>query len=140
MIQPLRSISITETSSLLRVGPPPCLASVLSSLWVLHLDFSLNIKTTGCRVAQPLPAFALPDPDVRRYRIRLLPRVTPGCASHSCTEQYSLGDGRGKTLSRSLNLSQVIRLFWLRRRSARNHSFRTSKAKVSMARELVGTP
>jgi hypothetical protein len=50
MSQPLCSISITETSSLLRVGPPPCLASVLSSLWVLHLDFSLNIKTTGSHV------------------------------------------------------------------------------------------
>ena len=50
MSQPLRSISITETSSLLRVGPPPCLASVLSSLWGLHLDFSLHIETTGSHV------------------------------------------------------------------------------------------
>jgi len=50
MSQPLRSTSITETSSLLRVGPPPCLASVLSSLWGLHLDFSLNIETTGSHV------------------------------------------------------------------------------------------
>src|SRR4030066_398650 len=39
MIQPLRSISITETSTLLRVGPPPCPASVLSPSWVLHFEF-----------------------------------------------------------------------------------------------------
>ena len=39
MIQPLRSISITETSTLLRVGPPPCSASVLSPSWVLHFEF-----------------------------------------------------------------------------------------------------
>jgi len=36
IIQPLRSISITETSTLLRVGPPLCPASVLSPSWVLH--------------------------------------------------------------------------------------------------------
>jgi hypothetical protein len=47
MIQPLSSISITETSTLLQVGPPPCSASVLSLLWVLHLSFPLFIRTTG---------------------------------------------------------------------------------------------
>ncbi len=50
MSQPLRSISITETSSLLRVGPPLCPASVLSCLWDLHLHFSLSIRTTGSHV------------------------------------------------------------------------------------------
>ena len=48
-MQPLRSISITETSSLLRVAPPLCLASVLSFLWDLHLNFSLNIETIRLR-------------------------------------------------------------------------------------------
>src|SRR5512136_544402 len=39
MIQPLHSISITETSTLLRVGLPLCSASVLSSSWVFHFGF-----------------------------------------------------------------------------------------------------
>ena len=39
MIQPLHSISITETSTLLRVGPPLSSASVLSSSWVFHFGF-----------------------------------------------------------------------------------------------------
>ena len=47
---PLRSISITETSSLLQGNPPLCSASVLSSLWAVHLAFSLNIGTTGSHV------------------------------------------------------------------------------------------
>ena len=38
------------TSSLLRVVPPLCPASVLSPLWVLHLGFSLNIGTTASHV------------------------------------------------------------------------------------------
>ena len=38
------------TSSLLRVGPPLCLASVLSPSWVLHLSFSLTIEATGSQV------------------------------------------------------------------------------------------
>jgi len=50
MSQPLRSISITETSTLLRVGPPLCSALVLSRLWDLHLRFSLNIGTTASHV------------------------------------------------------------------------------------------
>ena len=50
-IQPLRSTSITEASSLLRVDPPLCLASVLLSWWVPHLDGSLDIETTGSQVA-----------------------------------------------------------------------------------------
>src|SRR5208282_3455635 len=39
MIQPLRSIPITGTSTLLRVDPPPCSASVLSFLWFLPFEF-----------------------------------------------------------------------------------------------------
>jgi len=46
----LRSISITETSSLLQADLPLCSASVLSSLQGLHLDFSLNSRTTGSQV------------------------------------------------------------------------------------------
>jgi hypothetical protein len=38
------------TSSLLWVVPPLCPASVLSPLWVLHLDFSLDIGTTASHV------------------------------------------------------------------------------------------
>ena len=49
-MQPLRSISITETSSLLRVAPPLCFVSVLSFSCGLHLNFSLNIETTGSHV------------------------------------------------------------------------------------------
>jgi hypothetical protein len=37
-------------SPLLRAIPPLCLASVLRSLWVLHLDGSLNIEATGSQV------------------------------------------------------------------------------------------
>jgi len=48
--QSLRSSSITEPSSLLLAAPPLCPASVLSSLWALHLDFSLSIGTTGSHV------------------------------------------------------------------------------------------
>src|SRR4030042_5927265 len=39
MIQPLRSIPITETSILVRVGPPLCPASVLQPSWVFHFGF-----------------------------------------------------------------------------------------------------
>ena len=48
--QPLRSSSITEPSSLLLAAPSLCSASVLSLLWVLHLNFSLIIGTTGSHV------------------------------------------------------------------------------------------
>jgi len=50
MIHPLRSISITETSSLLQGDPPLRSASVLSFSWVLHLNFSLTIRATGSHV------------------------------------------------------------------------------------------
>ena len=65
MIQPLRSSSITEPSSLLRVGPPLCPASVLSLLWGLHLSFSLNIRTTSshvpCKSLKQDHAIFMPD-------------------------------------------------------------------------------
>ncbi len=37
-------------STLIRVVPPLCPASVLKPLWVLHLDVSLHIRTTGSQV------------------------------------------------------------------------------------------
>ena len=49
-MQPLRSSSITEPSSLIRVAPSLCLASVLRLLRVLHLSRSLSIEPTGSRV------------------------------------------------------------------------------------------
>jgi len=49
-MQPLRSIPITETSSLLQAAPSLCLASVLSLSWGLHLSFSLDIEATGSHV------------------------------------------------------------------------------------------
>ena len=41
---------VSPTSSLLLAAPSLCLASVLSSLWVSHLDFSLCIEATGSHV------------------------------------------------------------------------------------------
>ena len=65
MTQPLRSIPITGTSTLLRVGPPLCPASVLSPLWGLHLGFSLNIRATGSHVPHrsqdQVPATSMSD-------------------------------------------------------------------------------
>ena len=49
-MQPLRSTAITETSSLLRVAPPLCPASVLCSSWVFHLESSIGIGATGSHV------------------------------------------------------------------------------------------
>src|SRR5215469_6497226 len=46
----LRSILFSGTSSLLRVIPPLCSASGLSSLWVHHLDFSVRIAAAGSHV------------------------------------------------------------------------------------------
>ncbi len=48
--QPLRSTPITGVSSLLRVDPPPCRASILSLLRDHRLRFSLAIATTGSHV------------------------------------------------------------------------------------------
>jgi len=50
LTHPLRSNPITGSSTLLRDDPPLCFASVLSSLRGRHLDFSLNIETTGSHV------------------------------------------------------------------------------------------
>src|SRR5659263_679450 len=44
IIQSLRSMPITGTSLLLRIVPPLHNASILSSLWIHHLEFSLNIN------------------------------------------------------------------------------------------------
>src|SRR4030042_2727725 len=87
MIQPLRSISITETSTLLRVGPPLCPASVLSPSWVLHLGFSLTIETTGSRVPHKslvqVHATFMPD------AAQAVNRFSPGLILEWCTPPVS---------------------------------------------------
>jgi hypothetical protein len=50
LAHPLRSSPITGPSTLLQDDPPLCFASVLSFSWDLHLNFSLNIETTGSHV------------------------------------------------------------------------------------------
>ncbi len=50
LAHPLRSSPITEPSTLILDDPPLCFASVLSFSWDLHLNFSLNIETTGSHV------------------------------------------------------------------------------------------
>jgi hypothetical protein len=74
MTQPLRSIRFWRTSSLLRVAPSLCPASVLSSLWVHHLDFSLFIGAAGSHVPHESPdhAHAASMPDATRAVSRLL--------------------------------------------------------------------
>ena len=52
---PIRILHRRSQPTLVRVGPPQCLASVLSSLWVFHLDFSLDIETTGSRSSLQKP-------------------------------------------------------------------------------------
>ena len=59
-MQPLHSIAITATSTLLRVAPPQCLASVFPPCGFGHLDFSLRIEATGSR-----SSFGKPRPDSR---------------------------------------------------------------------------
>jgi hypothetical protein len=49
LTHPLRSSPITGPSTLLQDDPPPCFASVLSFLWGLHLNFSLDIETIRLR-------------------------------------------------------------------------------------------
>jgi len=78
MTRPLRSRCITHPSSLLRVVPPLCLASVRSSLRVVRLDFSLYIEATGSKVPCPslICALAAFVPDAAWARYRLLPRLS----------------------------------------------------------------
>ncbi len=80
MTQPLRSRRITHPSSLLRVVPPLCLASVLSSLRGLRLDFSLDIEATGSEVPCPslICALAVFVPDAAWASYRLLPCLSQG--------------------------------------------------------------
>ena len=71
---------ITGPSSLVRAAPPLCPASVLSSSWVLHLDFSLIIGATGSHVPhksldQVRAAFM---PDAARAVSRFSPGLIPG--------------------------------------------------------------
>ena len=79
-MQPLRSVSITEISSLLRTAPSPCLASVLSSSWGLHLNFSLCIETTGSHVPHKSlnQGHATFMPDAARPVHRLPPCLSRG--------------------------------------------------------------
>ena len=81
--QPLRSICITQTSSLLRVVPPPCLAAVLSRLWGLHLRFPLNIETTGSHVPPKSldQVHAISMPDAAQTINRLPLDLSWGCLS-----------------------------------------------------------
>jgi hypothetical protein len=62
---------VSPTSSLLRVAPSLCLASVLSSLWGCHLDFSLGIEAAGSHVPHKslVSVHATSMPDV----------IQPGC-------------------------------------------------------------
>src|SRR5215470_17401604 len=58
LTRPLCSSPVTGLSSLIRVGPPQCSASVLSPCGFGRLSFSLSIGTTGsCSSVQP-PASA----------------------------------------------------------------------------------
>jgi hypothetical protein len=65
LTHPLRSSPITGPSTLLLDDPPLCFASVLSFSWGLHLNFSLNIETTGSHVPHKSPdqvhAISMPD-------------------------------------------------------------------------------
>jgi hypothetical protein len=65
--------SIIAPSTLLRVGPSPCPASVLSFLWVHHLNFSLSIGTTGSHVPHqsPIQVHATLMPDATQAVSRL---------------------------------------------------------------------
>ena len=66
---------ISLASSLLRVAPSLCLASVLSSLWVFHLEFSFVIKATGSHVPHKGlsqgHAISMPDAIQAGYRLLL---------------------------------------------------------------------
>ena len=70
-MQPLRSIRLSRTS--LRVAPSLRPASVLSSLWVRHLDFSLCIGAAGSHVPHESldHAHAASMPDATRAVSRL---------------------------------------------------------------------
>jgi len=65
LTHPLRSSSITEPSTLIRDDPPLCFALVLSFSWDRHLNFSLNIETTGSHVLHKsldqVHAISMPD-------------------------------------------------------------------------------
>jgi len=58
LIRSLCSSPITAPSSLLRIGPPQCSASVLSPRGCRHLGFSLDIGATGSRSSAREPVSA----------------------------------------------------------------------------------
>ena len=77
---PLRSNPITGSSSLLRVAPPLCPASVLSHLWGFHLCFFLYIRATGSHVPHKslYQAHAIFMPETIWPVIRFLPDLSQG--------------------------------------------------------------
>jgi len=79
-MQPLCSSSITEPSSLIRVAPPLCLASVLRLLRVLRLSRSLHIEATGSQVPHLSldQAHATFMPDAKWAVDRSPPTLIPG--------------------------------------------------------------
>src|SRR5215831_16132980 len=75
LTRPLCSSSITEPSSLVRVGPPQCSALVLSPRGFARLCFSLHIGATGSCSSVQSPAsesHALSTPAATRPVIRHL--------------------------------------------------------------------
>src|SRR5215469_3664800 len=75
----LRSILFSGTSSLLRVIPPLCSASGLSSLWVHHLDFSVRIAAAGSHVPHNrlLTDSGLLNAGCRSVRKQVSPELIP---------------------------------------------------------------
>ena len=101
MIQPLRSTPITGTSTLLRVGPPPCPASVLSFLWILHLNFSLNIGTTGSHV---------PHKSLDQIRATFMPDAAQAVNRLLLNLSWSMVSPPVLTSSIHFDTSEVVRL------------------------------
>src|ERR1019366_1258528 len=62
-----------QASSLLRVRPSLCLASVLGSSWVHHLEFSLHIEAAGSHV---------PHKSLRRAHAAFMPVTTRAVSRH----------------------------------------------------------
>ena len=103
LTSPLRSITITVTSSLIRATPPQCLASVLRFLWVLHLNGSLCIKATGSR-----SSVRKPESDSRHlhagHRLGSLqgnPQTDPGSSARPRFRCHVVGSRRVNSGSRS---------------------------------------
>lgn len=81
-----------------------------------------------------MPAAPSTDPGVRDYRTGLLPRVMTARRSLGQGWQILAG-GSQRSISRRIR-SQVVRCFWLRRRSARSHSQPTRWRNTAIAGPL----